>query len=339
MLHHSEVKLPPGQQLAAPTKWPVVGERAPKKIDHPWTVAIIGRVAQPFTWTLDELRAMPQIEQSVDVHCVTRWSKLGMRFRGVSLIVLLEKARVAPDASYISFVARSERNHSTSLLLADALELNTLIALEADGEPLSEIHGGPVRIVVPGRYFYKSLKWLARIELLRDDRLGFWEATAGYHNEADPTREQRYMAPTLTKQEAARLIAARDFSNCDLRSIDAAGRDLAGLNARGALLRDANFRLSNLTGACFDGANLSNAHLEQADLRNATFVHADVEGANFAGADLRGVDFRNASLFGSSFCDERSMSAALLDHTTLIDASALDQLTPKQAAFLRQLIY
>src|SRR5690606_16836039 len=128
-----------------------------------------------------------------------RWSKLDVPFRGVPLAVLLKICPPLPVAKYVSFAARSERRHSPSVLLEDALELDTLVALACEGRPLEKLHGGPVRVVVPGRYFYKSLKWLERIELLETDRLGYWEQTAGYHNTADPWQEQRYMAPQLDR--------------------------------------------------------------------------------------------------------------------------------------------
>ena len=211
------------------------------------------------------------------------------------------------------------------------------MAYESNGNPLPVDHGGPLRLIVPGRYFYKSLKWLERIELLAEDRLGYWEAESGYHNTADPWREERYMAPALDKQEAARLLAKRDFSGRNLRSIAAAGMDLAGLSARGALLRDADFSRANLRGACFDGANLSNARLVGADLRGATFLGADVEGADFTGADLRGADLTGASLFGATFCDESAVPpcGATIDATLRVAPDQLDALTPPQAAFLR----
>ncbi len=282
---------------------------------------------------------MPQVEQTVDIHCVTRWSKLGVRFSGVPLAALLELALPDRAARFVSFVARSTRAHSTSLVLADALRLRCLLALSADDEPLAEVRGGPLRVVVPGRYFYKSLKWLERIELLREDRPGFWERTAGHHNAADPWRQQRYMAPGMTKSEARMILENRDISGRDLRSLDAEGRDLRDLVARGALLRDADFRRCSLRGACFDEANLTNAHFEGADLQEATFRDADLEGADFTGADLRGACLLGASLTASSFFDEsndreNSATAALLDRYTQIDAAAFDDLTPGQQAFL-----
>jgi hypothetical protein len=323
--------LPPGQQLAAPGKWPLVGERTPLPPPEMWTVEVAGCVEQPRTWSLDEIHRLPQVEQAVDIHCVTRWSKLGARFAGAPLAELLSRSPPTAEARFISFIAHSERGHNTSLPLEDAQELNVLLALRYEGAALPVEHGGPVRAVTPGRYFYKSLKWLRRIELLADDVLGYWERTAGYHNRADPHREERYLAPALDRREAARRIAERNFAGGDLRSIDAAGRDLAGLDARGATLRDANFRGAHLESACFEGANLSNAHFQSADLRRADFRDADVEGADFGGADLRGADFRGASLFGATFVSESDPAvAARLDETTRLDRSTVEQLTPVQ---------
>jgi DMSO/TMAO reductase YedYZ molybdopterin-dependent catalytic subunit len=327
-------RLPPGQQLAAPGKWPTVGQRRPLPWTPPWRVEIAGLVRSPQIRTLDELRALPQTNLVADIHCVTRWSKFDVPFRGVLLADLLDLAGPLPEGRYVSFVAHSENAHSTSLPLADAIELGTLVALEAEGAPLGEVRGGPVRTVVPGRYFYKSLKWLARIELLADDRLGHWEAGAGYHNTADPWREQRYIASGVTKQEAARLIASRDFSGRDLLGIDASGRDLAGLDARRALLRNADFRGAKLSRANFERANLSNARFAGADLRDAVFTQADIEGADFTGADLRGADLRVASMLGVtffSFADEQDANAAIFDDRTQIDAARLVDLVPQQA--------
>jgi DMSO/TMAO reductase YedYZ molybdopterin-dependent catalytic subunit len=334
--------LPPNQQLAAPGKWPAVGERSPRRSDDPWRVSVGGLVAAPMTWTLDEIMAMPRVEQVIDIHCVTRWSKLGAHFNGVPLSRFLDQCKPLQEARFISFSARSEQNHSTSLALDEALRLDALVALEYEGEPLEAIHGGPIRMVVQGKYFYKSLKWLERIELLSEDRLGFWEREAGYHNEGDPWREQRYIAPNLDKRTLSEALAKRDFTGKNFLSLDARGLDLARLNARGALLRAANFQRVNLVRACFDEANLSNAFLEGSDLRHATFLNADVEGANFRGADLRGADFTGASIFGATFYTEEgggdpdSFGPSLLDRTTRIDEAAIDALTPLQQAFVRE---
>jgi hypothetical protein len=269
---------------------------------------------------------MVQVERVVDIHCVTRWSKLGARFGGVELRALIEACGPLPEARFLSFVARSERNHSTSLPLADALNLGALVALTYEGSPIEEAHGGPVRVVTPGRYFYKSLKWLERIEVLAEDRLGFWEAEAGYHNGADPWREQRYIVRDIDPRILRAALESRDFRGRDFLGLDARGRDLSGLNATGALLRNADFCGAKLNTARFDSANLSNAHLEGADLREASFWGTDLEGADFSGADLRGADLAGASLFGATFTD------AVVDATTRVDPDSLESLAPEQRA-------
>jgi len=331
--------LPPGQQLAAPDKWPAVGERAagPGPID--WSLLITGAVAEPLELSLPQLQAMPATRLVMDVHCVTRWTKPAVEFVGVLLADLLRLVAPHADARYVSFVARSLRAHSTSLTLDEALSLGTLVAWQAQGVPLPPEHGGPLRTVVPQRYFYKSLKWLTRIELLTEDRLGHWEQSAGYHNHADPWREERFLAATLSRQETAQLLAGRDFSQQEILSLAAAGHDLTGLQATNAVLRNADFRGARLVRACFAQANLSNARFAAADLRDATFVGADVEGADFCRADLRGTDLRGASLTGASFWEPgESYSGARLDGSTRVAETSLDDLTPLQAEFVRSFL-
>ncbi|QEF99395.1 Serine/threonine-protein kinase B [Stieleria maiorica] len=330
--------LPPNQQLVKRHCWPVVGERAPSQTTTPWTVTLAGEVKVDRHWSLNDLAALPQTTRRIDVHCVTRWSRLQMEFRGIRFAELVTDAGgeplYKPQARFVSFVARSERSHSTSLPLRELLDLDPLVALRADGAPLPIEHGGPVRMVVPGKYFYKSIKWLERIEFLTDDRLGYWESEAGYHNGADPWKEQRYIASSLSKQDAARLIRQRDFRARDLLGLQANGMELANLNAVNARLRNADFRNTSLHGADFRGANLSNAHLESADLREANFRGADLEGADFSAADLRGADLRDASLFGASFAvidtDGNRNNVASIDQSTKVTATSLDALTPEQ---------
>lgn len=333
----SHNQLPPNQQLAAPGKWPVVGERRRASQPVPWRLRISGAVQTPGEWTLDQLQQLRPVTRRVDIHCVTRWSKLAMPVTGVPLARLLEHCQPREDARFLSFIAASERGHTTSLPADDIARLDPLIVWEADGAPLTEEHGGPLRMIVPGRYFYKSVKWLIGIELLPEDRLGYWEATAGYHNHADPWREERYVTAGVSRQEAARRIAARDFRGQDLLSIDAPGLDLAELQAAGALLRNANFRGCRLVRADFAGANLSNAHLAGADLTAANLREADCEGADFSGACLREADLRGASLFGATFVELRDgghYNGAAVDRTTLVDDAALALLAPPQAEYL-----
>ena len=333
--------LPPGQQLAAPGRWPQVGERAPRDDSSPWQVTIAGEVDHPHTLSLAELAALPQVERAIDIH----WSKLGVRFSGVLLADLLTPVEPRTTARFVSFVARSSRDHSTSLVLADAISQGALVALQVDGQPLPTEHGGPVRVVVPGRYFYKSLKWLERIDLLADDRLGLWEAQAGYHNVADPWREERFVAAGISRHEMRKLLASRDWSGREVLGVEARGLDLVGLVARGAILRNAQFEQCRLAGAEFDGANLSNAHFAGADLRRVSFRQADTEGCDFIGADLRGADFRGAALLGATFVDcdaptkEVQRLATRIDRTTSFDDAALAELTPTQADYVNAALH
>jgi DMSO/TMAO reductase YedYZ molybdopterin-dependent catalytic subunit len=295
-------QLPPNQRWAAPGRWPVVGEKAPRSgDDSPWTLTIAGLVSTPTTWTLSELHAMTCVDQSLDIHCVTRWSKPSVTFRGILLARLFESVTPSERAGFVWMQARSDRNHSTSIPWDVCVDSRAMVAWEADGTPLSETHGGPLRIVVPGRYFYKSLKWVERIELLASDRLGWWEAEAGYHNGADPWREERYMARGLDRADVARLVAMRDVRGLDLLGFDGSDRDLSGFRAQDALLRDSRFARSELPGADFSRANVSNAHFRGAVLRNACFVGTDCEGADFSECDLSDADFQGASLFGATF--------------------------------------
>ncbi|HEY1599585.1 MAG TPA: molybdopterin-dependent oxidoreductase [Pirellulales bacterium] len=307
--------------------------------DGPWQITVCGAVAQSLDLSLAELQVFPHIHCQIDIHCVTRWSKLGVHFHGVSLAEILAVAAPTPAARFVSFVAHTARKHSTSLALADALALDTLIAWQCDGQPLEPSHGGPVRVIVPGRYFYKSLKWLRTIELLADDALGYWEREAGYHNIGDPWREERYIACNLTRQQLQIALSRRDFAGLNLLGLDARLHDLSGLNAHGALLRNADFRGSHLMDANFTEANLSNAHLGGAILCGARFMHADVEGADFSGADLRGADFTAASLLGTTFFTQESSAAnpisAIIDASTTLPSAAVENLTPPQAEFVR----
>jgi len=329
-------RIPPGQQLVAPGKWPFIGQRAPSDSDQPWQVSITGQVEQPVTLSLEQLGTQPQCSMTIDIHCVTRWSKLDANFSGVLLEHLLDLAKPNPSAKYISFVSRTDNHHSSSLEIETAINLKTMIATHYADAPLETNHGGPIRCIVPGRYFYKSVKWVETIELLAEDRLGNWEAESGYHNLADPWHEQRYMSPEIDKRKAAKLIASRDFSEQSLRSIDCSKRDLSGLAASKAILRDAKFNDAVLESANFEGANLANAHFRGAKLAGANFKGTDVEGADFSGADLRGADFTGAATIGASFFDQEL--AATLDASTIIPADQRAKLFPAQLAYVEKLV-
>lgn len=339
------IRVPPGQQLVAPGKWPVIGQREPSDLSGPWQVSISGQVGTPLSLSIGQLRLQRQHSMTIDIHCVTRWTKLGVNFSGVLLEELLALAAPKPEARYVSFSSRTDNRHSSSLEIDTAIELKTLLAIDHQGHPLEVEHGGPVRGVVPGRYFYKSVKWVDRIELLTDEQLGNWEAESGYHNSGDPWLEQRYMAPALGKRMAARLISSRDFSGQKLRSIDCSKRDLRGLKARSAALRDSKFNDSILTGADFRQAKLANAHFRRANLVDADFSGADIEGADFSGADLRGANFSGASMVGASFYQLANPGdstggqvAAIIERSTLIPAEDRTKLFPAQRAFVEKFI-
>jgi DMSO/TMAO reductase YedYZ molybdopterin-dependent catalytic subunit len=148
---------------------------------------IRGAVDQPVSWTWDELLALPAETPTVDIHCVTKWSKLDTTWKGVSVDTLLEE--LDTEAEYVT--AWCDGGYTTNLPLEDVTDGRAWIAYEFGGEPLHPAHGGPARLLVPHLYFWKSAKWVRGLELHDHDEPGFWEAF-GYHNHGDPWTEQRY---------------------------------------------------------------------------------------------------------------------------------------------------
>jgi len=181
-------RLPPGQYLTE--KWPVLHAGSVPKTDlATWNFEVSGEVERPLTLTWDELRELPATEVTVDVHCVTRWSRFDARFRGVHWRELAKLVEPKPHARFV--VAHAEQGFTSNVPL-EALEADdALLAYEADGEPLTPDHGWPLRLLVPSRYFWKSAKWLRGLELRSTDQPGFWERY-GYHNDADYWEEERY---------------------------------------------------------------------------------------------------------------------------------------------------
>jgi DMSO/TMAO reductase YedYZ molybdopterin-dependent catalytic subunit len=161
------------------------GEPAPGA----FRLRVHGEVEAPFTLSFAELLAMPQIEQTCDVHCVTRWTVLDAQFTGVRLQDLAEHARVKKSARYVIFEAAND--YTSNIPLREALKPNVLVAHRHRGKPLSLSHGAPVRAVVPDLYFWKSAKWLTGIRFVSRDQPGYWEMR-GYHNHADPWKNERY---------------------------------------------------------------------------------------------------------------------------------------------------
>jgi DMSO/TMAO reductase YedYZ molybdopterin-dependent catalytic subunit len=185
---YDPARLPPGQYLTE--KWPVLHAGSVPDTDlATWDFRIWGEVEEPLTLTWEAFDALPKTEHVQDIHCVTRWSRFDMSFRGVHWRDLAPLVRPKPSARFA--IAHAEHGFTANVPLASLEDEHALLATEADGEPLSEEHGWPLRLVIPGKYFWKSAKWLRGIELRAADQPGFWERY-GYHNDADPWQEERY---------------------------------------------------------------------------------------------------------------------------------------------------
>jgi DMSO/TMAO reductase YedYZ molybdopterin-dependent catalytic subunit len=181
-------RLPPGQYLTE--KWPVLHAGTIPATDlATWDFRVFGEVEEPVTLSWEELTALPAREVTVDIHCVTRWSRFDTSFKGVHWSELAKLVKPRPSARYV--VAHAEQDYTANVPLGALEDENALIAYEADGEPLTPEHGWPLRLMIPSRYFWKSAKWLRGIELRPADEPGFWERL-GYHNDADFWKEERY---------------------------------------------------------------------------------------------------------------------------------------------------
>lgn len=181
-------RLPPGQVVTK--KWPVLHYGLIPMIEpDQWRFRVFGLVDQPFELDYHELRAMPQSESLCDIHCVTRWSRFDNLFSGVAVSDILARARVRPAARFV--IVHAAPDYTTNLPLDDLDRPGNLLATHHSGEPLPPEHGGPVRLLVPHLYLWKSAKWVRGLDLMVGDRPGFWES-AGYHNYGDPWQEQRY---------------------------------------------------------------------------------------------------------------------------------------------------
>ena len=181
-------RLPPGQYLTE--KWPVLHAGSVPHTDlADWDFRVWGEVDEPLTLAWDELAALPTVEVTQDIHCVTRWSRFDATFRGVPWSAIKERIGQRPSARYA--IAHAEQDFTANVPISFLEADGALLVTHADGEPLTPDHGWPLRLVIPGKYFWKSAKWLRGIELSASDKPGFWERY-GYHNDADPFREQRY---------------------------------------------------------------------------------------------------------------------------------------------------
>jgi DMSO/TMAO reductase YedYZ molybdopterin-dependent catalytic subunit len=179
-------RVPPGQYVTA--DFPVLSAGPTPNVPlNEWGFTISGQVDKPLAWSWQELLALPAEDVTVDIHCVTKWTKLDTTWRGVSVDTLLKDVPTA--AEFV--VAHSYGGYTTNLPLEDVTEGKAWVAYQFGGEPLEPEHGGPARLLVPHLYFWKSAKWVRGLELREDDEPGFWEGY-GYNNYGDPWREQRY---------------------------------------------------------------------------------------------------------------------------------------------------
>lgn len=182
-------RVPPGQVLTKGFPILHAGSVPYDLTPATWTLSVHGAVARPFTLSHPELLALPQKAETIDLHCVTSWSKLDTHWEGVPFSVIADRAEPAAEVGFV--VMECAQRFTTSLPYVALRAEDVLLAHSYDGKPLAPEHGGPVRMLVPGRYFYKSAKWIVGLKFVSKDEPGFWEVR-GYSNIADPWTEKRY---------------------------------------------------------------------------------------------------------------------------------------------------
>src|SRR4051794_37289492 len=179
---YDPARLPPGQHMTE--KWPVLHAGVVPDADlATWSFRVFGEVEEPIVLTWEQLNELPRSANVQDIHCVTRWSRFDTAFEGVHWREIARLCRPLPSARFA--IAQAEHGFTANVPLASLEDEHALLATHADGAPLERDHGWPLRLVIPGKYFWKSAKWLRGIELSGEDQLGFWERY-GYHNNADP---------------------------------------------------------------------------------------------------------------------------------------------------------
>ena len=185
-----EGRLPPGQYETH--DFPVLSAGpTPRTSLAQWDFKILDEAGHSIRWSWDEFQLLPRETPTVDIHCVTKWSKFDTRWEGVSVDTLLEAARAKGVADSPFVLAFADGGYTTNLPADDVTGKKAWVAFSFDGKPLAPEHGGPARLLVPHLYFWKSAKWVRGLQLLQRDRPGFWEQL-GYHDRGDPWREQRY---------------------------------------------------------------------------------------------------------------------------------------------------
>jgi DMSO/TMAO reductase YedYZ molybdopterin-dependent catalytic subunit len=163
-------------------------------------------VEEETSWTWDEIAALPRVEVRCDIHCVTHWSRLDNRFEGVPIAEIIRRVRPKPEAKAV--LVHADPDYTTNMTLEELIDGDVLLALKHDGQDLAPDHGGPLRLVVPKLYFWKSAKWIRALEFLDVNVPGFWEVN-GYHMRGDPWREERYSDQETRAMQRMRAEAAR----------------------------------------------------------------------------------------------------------------------------------
>jgi DMSO/TMAO reductase YedYZ molybdopterin-dependent catalytic subunit len=183
-------RIPPGQYETK--DFPVLSAGpTPQTPLEQWSFSIYGEIVEDVKWTWDEFQKMPRETVTVDIHCVTKWSKLDTVWTGVSVDVLLQAVNLEAQPTIGHLIAYCDGGYTTNLPLADVRGGKAWIVYEYEGKPLAPKHGGPARLLVPHLYFWKSAKWVRGFKLIAGNQAGFWESL-GYHNYGDPWKEQRY---------------------------------------------------------------------------------------------------------------------------------------------------
>jgi DMSO/TMAO reductase YedYZ molybdopterin-dependent catalytic subunit len=198
-------RVPPGQTLT--TKWPVLTYgRTPRFDPARWTFRCFGLVEREISWTWEEFLRLPRVTVRSDIHCVTRWSRLDNTWEGVSVRAIIEACRPLPAARFV--LQHADPDYTTNTAIEDLVDDDVVLALKHDGRDLAPEHGGPLRLVLPKLYFWKSSKWLRAFEFLDVDPPGFWEQN-GYHMHGDPWTEERYSDGETRAMQHMRADASR----------------------------------------------------------------------------------------------------------------------------------
>jgi DMSO/TMAO reductase YedYZ molybdopterin-dependent catalytic subunit len=186
-------RVPPGQIVTE--RFPILteGETPVYDMDQ-WSLRVYGEVEEEKTFTFSDILAMPQSKTTCDIHCVTRWSKLDTLWEGVTFQDFLAQCKIKPSAKHVMIYG--DYDYEANVPLEELLKEDILLAHKYDGQSLTAKHGYPLRFVVPQLYFWKSVKWVKAIEFMSEDRHGFWERN-GFHNEADPFKEERFSGEDL----------------------------------------------------------------------------------------------------------------------------------------------